>query len=157
MERAGGPGHASCRVRDCIDSGCPAPAAADPSLPAGSGDLLTGKLAVLGAGKMGGILIAAFLRSGLFTPERITATVAHADRASTLQTRLGVHCLTDNQAAASGARVILLGVKPTQVLDLVRSIQGHLGPETVLISIAASVTTASIEAAAGCDTRFVAD
>src|ERR1700709_422738 len=99
-----------------------------------SGNLLAGRLAVLGAGKMGGILVAAFLRSGLFTPERITATVAHADRATTLQARLGVHCLTDNQAAAAGANIILLGVKPTQVLDLVRSIDDHLTPDTVLIS-----------------------
>ena len=104
---------------------------------------------MLGAGKMGGILIAAFLHSGLFTADRITATVAHAERASTLQTRLGVRTLTDNPAAAAGANLILLGVKPTQVLDVVRSIQPHLSSETVLLSIAASVTTAAIEAVAG--------
>ena len=112
-------------------------------------DLAGAKLAVLGAGKMGGILISAFLRNRLFTPDRITASVAHADRAASLQARLSVQCLTDNQAAVSGANLILLGVKPTQVLDVVRSIQASLSPDTVLISIAASVTTAAIEAVAG--------
>ncbi len=106
-------------------------------------------LAVLGAGKMGSILIAAFLRSGLFTPQHIVATVAHTDRAQALENRLGVRCLTDNRTAAEGANLILLGVKPTQVADLVREIQPVLSPGTVLISIAASVTTAAIEAIAG--------
>ncbi len=106
-------------------------------------------LAVLGAGKMGGILVAAFIRSGLFTADRITATVAHAERAAAVQGRLGVRCVTDNQAAVVGADLILLGVKPTQVLDIVRSIQPTLTANTVLISIAASVTTAAIEAVAG--------
>ena len=114
-----------------------------------SANLLAGTLAVLGAGKMGAILIAAFVRSGLFTPERITATVAHADRATALGNRLGVRSLTDNAAAVSGASLILLAVKPTQVLDVVSSIRQQLTPETVLISIAASVTTSAIEEAAG--------
>ena len=110
---------------------------------------LAGKLAVLGAGKMGGILISAFIRSGLFNADQITATVAHADRAATLETHLGVRGLLDNAAAAAGASIVLLGVKPTQVADLVRAIRPTLTPETVLISIAASVTTAAIEAIAG--------
>ncbi len=33
-------------------------------------------IAVLGAGKMGGILVQAFLRSGLFPREHVAATVA---------------------------------------------------------------------------------
>lgn len=110
---------------------------------------LPGKLAVLGAGKMGGILIAAFLRSGLFEPGQVTATVAHAERTASLGTRLGVRATTDNLQAATGANVIVLGVKPTQVGDLVQSIKPSLGPDTLLISIAASMTISAIEAAAG--------
>ena len=107
------------------------------------------KLAVLGAGKMGGILIAAFLRTGLFRAEQITATVAHEERAAALEARLGVRCLTDNRAAATGADLILLGVKPTQIAGLVHEIQPVLTGRSVLLSIAASVTTAAIEAAVG--------
>ncbi len=57
--------------------------------------------------------------------------------------------MTDNPGAVAGANLILLGVKPTQVLDVVRSIKDQLTPDTVLISIAASVTTAAIEEVAG--------
>ena len=110
---------------------------------------LRGKLAVLGAGKMGGILVEAFLKSGIFRQDQISATTAHADRAAVLSRRLGVVAGTDNLIAATGANLLLLGVKPTQMRDLVESIRPVLGPETLIVSIAASVTTGAIEAAAG--------
>jgi pyrroline-5-carboxylate reductase len=121
----------------------------DAAQPSQSPRPLAGRLAVLGAGKMGSILTSAFLRTGLLQPGQIVTTVAHADRATALEARLGVRCLTNNLAAATDANLILLGVKPTQVTDVVREIQPALSPETVLISIAASVTTSAIEAVAG--------
>src|SRR5215471_17364239 len=39
------------------------------------------KLAVLGAGKLGGILLRAYLKQGLFSPKRVTATVKHGEKA----------------------------------------------------------------------------
>ena len=42
------------------------------------------KVAMLGAGKMGGILLQAFLNKGLFRPENIRATVQHPERAAAL-------------------------------------------------------------------------
>ena len=40
------------------------------------------RLAVLGAGKMGGILIEALVKQGLVSPKNLFATVAHAGRAA---------------------------------------------------------------------------
>lgn len=110
---------------------------------------LPGKLAMLGAGKMGGILLSAFVRSGLFHREQIIATTAHAERAAALEARLGITCTTDNRTAAMDADLIVLGVKPTQVAEVVRQIASVLTADKLLISIAASVTTGAIEAAAG--------
>jgi pyrroline-5-carboxylate reductase len=107
------------------------------------------RIAVLGAGKMGGILVQAFLRSGLFPANRIAATVAHDLRAQALSEKLGLTIGTDNLRAAQGADIVLLAVKPTQVIDLVRDISPVLAPGALLISIAASVKTSAIEAAAG--------
>lgn len=107
------------------------------------------RVAVLGAGKMGGILLDAFLANRLLSPERIAATVRHAERARALRGRWGVEVGTDNAAAADAADVLLLGVKPAQMEDLVREIRPVLRPEQVLISLAASVRTGAIEQAAG--------
>lgn len=107
------------------------------------------RIAVLGAGKMGGILLQAFLSSGLFPPEDIVATVAHPARAEALSAQLGLRVITDNLAAAAEADILLLGVKPTQVEALMREIAPGLRPGTLLISIAASVRTGALEAATG--------
>ena len=112
-------------------------------------DRISGQIAMLGAGKMGGILLSAFVSSGLLGRDQIVATVAHAERASALETKLNIRCLTDNLQAARDADLIVLGVKPTQVGDVVRQIAPALTPDKLLISIAASVTTGAIERAAG--------
>jgi pyrroline-5-carboxylate reductase len=107
------------------------------------------KVAVLGAGKMGGILVQAFLSGGLFPKEHLVATVAHEARAQALSGQFGISVTTDNFKAAEAADVILLGVKPQQMNDVVRGIAGALTPGKLLISFAASVKTGAIEAAAG--------
>jgi pyrroline-5-carboxylate reductase len=107
------------------------------------------RVAVLGAGKMGGILVEAFLRRGLFSHENLVATVAHEARAQLLSRQFGIDVTTDNLQAAQTADVILLGVKPQQVADVVRGIAPALKPGKLLISFAASVKTRGIEQAAG--------
>ena len=135
---------------------------------AGSGSLLTmteGKIslhalaslrvAVLGAGKMGGILLDAFRANELLRSDQLMATVQHGDRARSLEARWGVRVGTDNLAAAEMADVILLGVKPLQVVGLVSQIMPALRTGKILISLAASVRTEVIEEAAVCKLAVV--
>src|SRR5580698_9146892 len=107
------------------------------------------RVAVLGAGKMGGILLQAFLKQNLFAPDQIYATVGHAEKAIALSTQWGVDVSTDNLAAAQQADLILLGVKPFQVPDLIAEIKPALTPQKTIVSFAASVKTRTIEEAAG--------
>ncbi|HSY68875.1 MAG TPA: pyrroline-5-carboxylate reductase [Edaphobacter sp.] len=113
------------------------------------------RVAVLGAGKMGGILLQAFLKNNLLSPEQIFATVQHAERARALSAQFGVEVTTDNLAAAKQAEVILLGVKPTQVPALIEEIRAALTPKKMVLSFAASVKTRSIEDGAGCELAVV--
>lgn len=112
-------------------------------------DLSQLRVAVLGAGKMGGILLQAFLKEQMLAPDRLGATVAHQDRAAALSAQWGVEVSTDNLAVARRADVILIGVKPFQVPALIAEIKPALTPQKLLISFAASVKTDAIEAAAG--------
>jgi pyrroline-5-carboxylate reductase len=113
------------------------------------------RVAVLGAGKMGGILVQAFLKAGLFPHDHVVATVAHAHRAEALSTSLGIQVSTDNLAAANASDVILLGVKPQQMTDVVHGIATALKPGKLLISFAASVKTSAIEEAAGSNVSVI--
>ncbi len=113
------------------------------------------RVAVLGAGKMGGILLQAFLKENLFAADRIHATVGHAERALALSTQWGVDVSTNNLEAVRQADLILVGVKPFQVPDLIAEIKAALTPGKLLVSFAASVKTRAIEDAAGMEIAVV--
>jgi pyrroline-5-carboxylate reductase len=113
------------------------------------------RVAVLGAGKMGGILLQAFLKNNLLAPEQIFATVQHGERAKALSAQLGVEVTTDNLTAARQADVILLGVKPIQVPALIEEIRAALTQKKMVLSFAASVMTQTIEEGAGCELAVV--
>ena len=113
------------------------------------------RVAVLGAGKIGGILLQAFLKNNLIAPDQIFATVHHPERAQALSVQFGVEVTTDNLAAAQRADIILIGVKPIQVPALIEQIRPALTTSKVLLSFAASVKTRSIEDAAGCDLAVI--
>ena len=124
-------------------------------LPVPASGLPNLRVAILGAGKMGGILLQAFLKNNLLLPDQLVATVQHPDRALALSAQFGVNVGTDNLAAARQADVILLGVKPIQVPALIAEILPALTPSKLLLSFAASVKTRAIEDAAGCDLAVI--
>src|SRR5262249_54494785 len=103
------------------------------------------KLAVLGAGKLGGILLRAYLKQGLFSPKRVTATVKHSEKAAALAKELSVGVTNDNRKAVKDADIVLLGVKPQVVGDVLKEIASELSEKTLVISVAASVPTSYIE------------
>jgi pyrroline-5-carboxylate reductase len=107
------------------------------------------RLAVLGTGKLGGILLRAYLKQGLFAPASVTATVKHAEKAASLEKELGAAVTTDNRNAVRGADIVLLGVKPQVVSEVLREIAPELSARTLVISVAASVPTSYIEQHAG--------
>jgi pyrroline-5-carboxylate reductase len=113
------------------------------------------KVALLGAGKMGGILLQAFLKNNLFRPENIRATVQHPERAKNLSAQWGVSVSTDNLAAARNSDLILLGVKPQTVPEVLAQIRPVLTAKKTIISFAASVKTSAIEKAAGVDLAVI--
>ncbi len=103
------------------------------------------KVAFLGLGKMGGILLQALLKKNLLSPKNTVATVRHSERAQELSQELGISVTTDNRQAAQQSDLILLCVKPQTVREVTEEIAGEMTPGKQLISIAASVPTRYIE------------
>jgi pyrroline-5-carboxylate reductase len=103
------------------------------------------KLAVIGAGRMGGILIDGFLKHDLLPMRNILATVQHAlaERKNPLHPSILLG--TDNRAAARTADLVLLCVKPQVVEQVLEEIRLELNEQKLVVSIAASVPTAYIE------------
>ena len=101
-------------------------------------------LAILGAGVMGETVLSGLLRAG-WSPEQITVTDRRPERQLELQQKYGVVVVENSDAAASADTVILV-VKPQDMNDLLGEISGALRPGTLVVSLAAGVDTAAIEA-----------
>ena len=113
------------------------------------------KLAVLGTGKLGGILLRAYLKQGLFKPQNVTATVKHGEKAAKLAKEMGISASTENRTAVRGADIVLLGVKPQVIGDVLQEISGELSPNALVVSVAASVPTSYIEQRLGAKAAVV--
>jgi pyrroline-5-carboxylate reductase len=107
------------------------------------------RMAVLGAGKMGGILLKALLEKKLLSPVLTVATVQHAERAVALQEKLGISVGTDNAAAVRDASIVLVCVKPQVVQEVMEQIRQFVSKDQLIISVAASVPTDHIVKALG--------
>jgi len=103
------------------------------------------RVAVLGAGKIGGILLKALLEKQLLSAKTTVATVQHEERACSLSQKLGIPVGTDNLAAARGADIILVCVKPPVVDEVMEQIRPSVNRNQIIISVAAAVPTSQIE------------
>ncbi len=108
---------------------------------------MDGTLAILGAGTMGESLLGGLLRSGWASSAQIRCSVRSEARAAGLRDAYSVQAGTDSAAAAAGADVLVLAVKPQNMRELLAQIAGTVTPVHTVISVAAGVPTATIEAA----------
>ena len=103
------------------------------------------RVAILGLGKMGSILMQAFCRQKVLRPANISATVNHAERALRFPPNTASRSRPTTVLPSAMRGVILLCVKPQTLGDVVQEIEHDLRPEQLVISIAASVPTSYIE------------
>jgi pyrroline-5-carboxylate reductase len=114
------------------------------------------KIAVIGCGKMGSILLQAFLERKLVSAEEVAATVQHEEKSRTLSGGLdGIALGVDNRSAVAHAPVVLLCVKPQALPQVLDEIAADLVPDTLVISIAASTTVSFIQQKLGKDVPVV--
>lgn len=116
-------------------------------------------IAILGAGSMGGAILQGLVRSGL--AGSLTATNRSTAKAAELSALAGVSSLAlesdpdGNRAAAAAADIVLIGVKPAMVPDLLREIAPGLRPGTVIVSLAAGVTLSTFASILGDDVPVI--
>ena len=90
-------------------------------------------------------MLRGFLSSGWREPGEIVVTSRRAERRDALAALYGVEATADNAAAIEGARLVILSVKPQDVVRVLAEITAGVSPEQTLLSVAAGVTTAAIE------------
>ena len=101
-------------------------------------------LAVLGAGVMGETILSGLIRAG-WSADLLVATDRRPERAEELTQRYGIVML-DNVEATTRAETVVVVVKPQDMIDLLAEIAPAVTPTTLVVSLAAGVDTATIEA-----------
>ena len=100
--------------------------------------------AILGAGVMGETLLSGLVRAGRRV-DNLLVGEKRAERARELEERYGV-AVVSNLDAAAKADTLALVVKPQDMVDVLDEIAPVLRPGQLLVSLAAGITTATIEA-----------
>lgn len=103
------------------------------------------KLAILGAGKLGETLLKGLVEADVIDVTNVMVTAAHRERIDEIAARFGVKSTLSNKEAAEWADIVILSVKPQRVPAVLAEISEVLKPSKLLISVAASVSSALIE------------
>ncbi|WP_377290051.1 pyrroline-5-carboxylate reductase [Rhizobium sp. SG2393] len=103
-----------------------------------------GPIVLVGAGNMGGAMLAGWLKSGVAASDLLVLDPGPAPAMAALMAEHGVTHATAAPAGLS-ASMLFLAVKP-QVMDAVLPpLKGLVGPDTVIVSVAAGKTLAFLE------------
>jgi pyrroline-5-carboxylate reductase len=102
------------------------------------------KLTIIGGGNLGTAIAKGLIANGLFETSQIFITRRRISLLAEFQEQ-GVNVLSDNRQAASGANIILLGVKPYQLAHVVKEIAPELTSDTILISLATGISSEQIQ------------
>jgi len=109
----------------------------------------------LGAGKMATALAKGFLHAKLLSVDQIVAADPFADAREHFAAATGARTVAANLEAARLASVLILATKPDQVAPALAQIAGVFSPDHLLISIAAGVSLAKLEAVLPAGARVI--
>ena len=109
----------------------------------------------IGAGKMAAALAKGFIRAELVTPREMRASDPHDAARKNFTAEIGAATTASNADVAKFAGVLILATKPDQVSAALAEIRGAFTKKHLLISIAAGVTLAKLEAALPAGARVI--
>jgi len=111
--------------------------------------MTNGRVCILGAGNMGRALIGGLLRAG-WRPEQLTVGESLAAARDALARDFGISAAADNRAALAGASIVVLAVKPQDVVAVLQPLAAALATvRPLLLSVAAGVRVAALESLCG--------
>jgi len=106
---------------------------------------MTRRVAILGCGKLGESLLAGLLSANWLEPSEIVVTGRREERLKELRGHYGVAATASNAEAVTGARLVVLAVKPQDFDALLGEIGPLVDADQTVLSVAAAIPTAAIE------------
>lgn len=103
------------------------------------------ELALIGAGNMAEAIARGLIKTQTLSPDQIIAADPEETRRNLFTRELGIRTVVSASEAAQDALAVLLAVKPQQMGDVLQEISPVISEKTLIISIAAGISTRFIE------------
>jgi pyrroline-5-carboxylate reductase len=107
--------------------------------------VLTEKIGVIGAGKIGSAIARGVLRAGLVKKENVMASDVSNELRQAIIKELDITATPDNGELCDFADIVILAVKPQVVDPVAREVAKKLGKAKLLVSVAAGVPIVRIQ------------
>jgi pyrroline-5-carboxylate reductase len=108
----------------------------------------------IGAGNMAEAMIRGLLRGNDFAADKVSASGPREERAAELREKYAITATTDNKVPAA-SEIVVLSVKPQILSRVLDEVADAIRPDALVISIAAGVPVAAIQARLASGTRVV--
>jgi pyrroline-5-carboxylate reductase len=113
------------------------------------------KLGVIGSGKMAEALLRGWFAAGKLAPASVVAADPDSARRDLFAAELGVRVSADSAEAARDAEALLVAVKPQDLAEACGPVADAAPKQTLVVSIAAGITLAELEAIFGPDRPII--
>jgi pyrroline-5-carboxylate reductase len=102
------------------------------------------KIAIIGAGRMGGAILERLLEIGFTSKDNIIACDINENRLIELKQRFGINVSKDNKDGAKFGDIIIIAVMPKQMKEILEEIKPYVKSK-IIVSVVGLVTTNFIE------------
>ena len=102
------------------------------------------KIAIIGCGNLGKSILNGLLKNKEIIHSNITATKRNIQTFESYSNRK-FHCTSNNIEAVKNAEIIILAIKPYNLISIVKEIKPHLNENHVLVSLATGISIKEIE------------
>lgn len=112
-----------------------------------------GKIAIIGAGNMGGAIVNGLLKSGYIDASAIAISDPRKNVLEVYKEK-GVNTFQNNIEAIESAEMVILAIKPYHIKNVIDEIKSGLTPDKLIVSIAAGISIADLEELAGNEAKI---
>ena len=106
------------------------------------------KIAIIGCGNLGTSILNGLISSEYYSNKSITATRRTISSLEKYKNE-GVHITADNAEAVQQADILLIGLKPFRILEVLAELKPYLTKDKTIVSLATGITISQIEEVLG--------
>jgi len=107
--------------------------------------MLSERIGIIGAGKMGSAIIRGILKAGIVQENQLAASDPVEELGQALAKETGIRFVNDNKRVVESSEIVLLAVKPQVIDSVLLEVAGRTKSDKLFVSIAAGVPIAKLE------------